>query len=93
MLPKQLLVVIGLLLLLPFAYAAKPPVFSTDDGAIRGYDPVAYFTESQPAMGSTDYTFEWMGQTFKFASAENRALFEANPETYAPRLSFRTTLV
>ncbi len=85
MLRKQLLVVIGLLLLLPLAYAGKPPVFATSDGAIRGYDPVAYFTESKPTKGSDQYTFEWKGETFKFASAENLALFEADPEKYAPQ--------
>lgn len=85
MLRKQLLVVIGLLLLLPLAYAGKPPVFATSDGAIRGYDPVAYFTEGKPTKGNNDYTFEWMGEKFKFASAENLALFEADPEKYAPQ--------
>ncbi len=85
MLRKQLLVVIGLLLLLPLAYAGKPPMFATSDGAIRGYDPVAYFIESKPTKGSDQYTFEWKGETFKFASAENLALFKADPEKYAPQ--------
>ncbi|MEE8625805.1 MAG: YHS domain-containing (seleno)protein [Acidiferrobacterales bacterium] len=85
MLRKQLLVVIGLLLLLPLAYAGKSPVFATSDGAIRGHDPVAYFTERKPTKGSNQYTFEWKGEKFKFASAENLALFEANPEKYAPQ--------
>ncbi len=85
MLRKQLLVVIGLLLLLPLAYAGKSPVFATSDGAIRGHDPVAYFTERKPTKGSNQYTFEWKGEKFKFASAENLALFEANPEKHAPQ--------
>ncbi len=85
MLRKQLLVVVGLLLLLPLAYAGKPPVFATIDGAIRGYDPVAYFTKGKPTKGSDQYTFEWKGEKFKFASAENLALFEVNPEKYAPQ--------
>ncbi len=85
MLRKQLLVVFGLLLLLPLAYAGKPPVFATSDGAIRGYDPVAYFTEGKPTKGSDQYTFEWKGEKFKFASAENLALFEANPKKHAPQ--------
>ena len=85
MLQKQLVVVIGLLLLLPLAYAGKPPVFAAGDGAIRGHDPVAYFTNGKPTKGNNDYTFEWMGQKFRFASAENLALFKASPEKYAPQ--------
>jgi YHS domain-containing protein len=85
MLRKQLLGVIGLFLLLPLAYAGKSPIFATSDGAIRGHDPVAYFTEGKPTKGSDQHTFEWQGEKFKFASAENLALFKANPEKYAPQ--------
>ena len=66
--------------------AALEPVFSTSSGgAIRGYDPVAYFTEGRPVEGKSAHRFEWMGATWSFASAENRAAFEADPEKYAPR--------
>ena len=68
------------------AAAALEPVFSTSSGgAIRGYDPVAYFTEGRPVEGKSAHRFEWMGATWSFASAENRAAFEADPEKYAPR--------
>ncbi|MEE4118850.1 MAG: YHS domain-containing (seleno)protein [Paracoccaceae bacterium] len=53
--------------------------------AIRGYDPVAYFTEGRPVEGSSDFELEWNGATWRFASAEHRALFEADPERYAPQ--------
>ena len=78
---------IGLLSLIVVTavYAAKPPVFATSEGAIKGYDPVAYFTEGKPVKGSDQYTFEWMGATYKFANAENRALFEADADKYAPQ--------
>ncbi|MBP5856133.1 YHS domain-containing protein [Marivibrio halodurans] len=52
--------------------------------AIEGTDPVAYFTESRPVEGSSDFSVEWNGAEWHFASAENRALFEADPEKYAP---------
>ena len=66
--------------------SALEPVFSTTfGGAIRGYDPVAYFTEGRPVEGQSAHRFEWMGATWSFASAENRAAFEAEPEKYAPR--------
>ena len=85
MIKKHLLGLIAPVLLITSAYAGKPPIFTTSEGAIRGYDPVAYFTESNPIEGSDKHTFEWKGATFKFASAENLALFEANPEKYAPQ--------
>ena len=53
--------------------------------AIEGYDPVAYFEEGKPVEGDSDYAHEWMGATWYFASAENRDLFAADPEKYAPQ--------
>ncbi|MFT5896352.1 MAG: YHS domain-containing protein [bacterium] len=53
--------------------------------AVRGYDTVAYFTEARPATGSADHTLQWQGATWQFASADNQALFEADPEKYAPQ--------
>ena len=70
--------------LLPAQYAASP-VFSEDGLAIRGTDPVAYFTEGQPRQGREDLSFEWTGATWRFASAENRDAFKADPVAYAPQ--------
>lgn len=36
-------------------------------------------------MGKDEYTVEWNGTTWKFASAANRDKFTANPEQYAPQ--------
>lgn len=55
------------------------------DTAIKGYDPVAYFTQGRATKGSDDFTTEWSGATWKFANAEHLARFEANPEQYAPQ--------
>ena len=51
--------------------------------AIRGYDPVAYFTEQKPVKGSEQFRYSWMGATWLFASAANRDQFAANPAQYA----------
>ncbi|HEX6318414.1 MAG TPA: YHS domain-containing (seleno)protein [Burkholderiales bacterium] len=67
------------------ALAQKAPVFSDASGAIRGYDPVAYFTEGRPVKGSKEFTHRWNGAEWRFASAENRARFAAAPEKYAPQ--------
>ncbi len=53
--------------------------------AIRGYDPVAYFTENQPVEGTSSYSYEWNGAVWQFASAENREAFARNPEAFAPQ--------
>jgi YHS domain-containing protein len=77
----------GLLILFfaPLAFAGEAPVFSTEEGAIRGYDPVAYFTVGKPVQGKDQFTTKWQGATFKFSSAENLALFKAEPTAYAPQ--------
>ena len=67
------------------ALAAKPPVFSDRNGAISGYDPVAYFTQGAPVKGSKEFRHEWRGATWSFASAANRDKFAAEPEKFAPQ--------
>ena len=66
------------------AMAAEPEVYSYDGLAIRGADPVAFFSRQEPVIGSADMTLMWRGATWAFASAENRTAFEADPERYAP---------
>ncbi len=67
------------------ALAAQPEVFSTDGIAINGYDPVAYFTEGRPVEGSDAHQSDYMGASFRFASAANKATFDADPAAYAPQ--------
>ena len=56
-----------------------------EDGiALRGYDPVAYFTEGEPIKGQEVYSFAWKEATWHFVTAENRDLFSHEPEKYAP---------
>jgi YHS domain-containing protein len=61
-------------------------IFADENGiAIRGTDPVAYFTEGRPVQGNSNFSHQWMNATWHFASAENRDRFAANPEQYAPQ--------
>jgi hypothetical protein len=62
--------------------AAKSP---TDALAIKGYDSVAYFKDSKAIKGSESFTFPWHNMTWYFSSKENRDLFAASPEKYAPQ--------
>ena len=52
---------------------------------IRGYDPVAYFTEGRPVPGRSDLSAEHGGGKYLFASPANRDTFKANPEAYVPQ--------
>lgn len=70
----------------PAVAADEDPVFTTRGNlAIRGYDPVAYFTERKAVKGSRDFGHDWQGATWRFATAENRDIFAADPERYAPQ--------
>ena len=66
---------------------AEPPIYTSrfSNLAVQGHDPVAYFTEGQPVKGSADFTTEYMGAEFRFASAANRDAFVADPAKYAPQ--------
>lgn len=53
--------------------------------ALDGYDPVSYFTETEPQPGSADLEYIWSGVPWYFASAANRDIFMRAPEIYAPQ--------
>ncbi len=53
--------------------------------AIEGYDPVAYFTDGKPTRGLPEFEFQWDEHRYRFASAEHRDLFKADPVRYAPQ--------
>ncbi len=55
-----------------------------NDVILAGHDAVAYFTESKPVLGSAEFTAQHNGAVYRFASAENRDTFRANPDKYAP---------
>ncbi|PZO01446.1 MAG: hypothetical protein DCF30_07430 [Hyphomicrobiales bacterium] len=70
----------------PLASTGKPvnTLGSPEGVAIGGYDPVAYFREGGPRKGSPNHVVKHGGATWHFVSAENRALFAADPERYKP---------
>ena len=66
--------------------SSTQPVVYVDNGiAIRGADPVAYFEQGGFVQGVSEYSYEWDGATWHFASADNRDLFISNPKQYAPQ--------
>ncbi|MEO9482986.1 MAG: YHS domain-containing (seleno)protein [Ekhidna sp.] len=75
-----------LIILLTFSsFAQKSKIYTTTDGAIKGYDPVAYFVQGEPVKGEDKFTFEWKDTDWYFGSQENLDAFKENPEKYAPQ--------
>jgi YHS domain-containing protein len=56
-----------------------------DGPALRGYDAVAYFTENKPVQGKPEFSHSYNGANWRFATAQNRDAFAANPAKYAPQ--------
>ena len=50
--------------------------------ALRGYDPVAYFSAGKPTLGDARYSAKFNGATYHFASAANLKMFKASPAAY-----------
>ncbi|MEL6233752.1 MAG: YHS domain-containing (seleno)protein [Pseudomonadota bacterium] len=67
------------------AFAREPDTFQVDGLAIRGIDPVAYFTDAAPVEGSADYALTHNGAEWRFVSAANKSAFEADPVKYGAR--------
>lgn len=51
---------------------------------LKGADVVAYFTQSKYVQGDVNFKSDFEGVTFRFSSAENKALFDKEPEKYLP---------
>lgn len=64
---------------------ATPVNVDASGVAVRGYDPVAYFTDGKAVAGQSAFEFTWSGATWRFASAANRDAFAKRPERYAPQ--------
>ena len=52
---------------------------------LQGHDVVAYFTQGKHAPGSAQIKSVHEGVTFRFASAEHKALFDKEPARYLPQ--------
>ena len=69
---------------------ALTPVNAVADGSdervmLKGYDVVAYFTQGQHRLGQAQIKSVFEGVTFRFATAEHKALFDAGPARYLPQ--------
>jgi hypothetical protein len=67
------------------ALAAGPDINATITGlALRGYDPVAYFTDGRPVLGDFTITAQHDGATYRFASEDHKERFLKDPAKYLP---------
>ena len=71
----------------PAVWANQDPIYTgtLSDLAVRGYDPVAYFTDGKPVEGNRAHSCEWQGANWRFANVENLEAFKADPAKYAPQ--------
>ena len=53
--------------------------------ALRGYDPVSYFTDDAPNLGSSEYSVSHEGAIYWFTSAQHRDAFLGAPDDYLPQ--------
>ena len=67
------------------ATAQRSAVFAPEGKAIKGYDPVAFFTDAKPVKGADSLTYKWQDATWLFSSRANMESFKAAPEKYAPQ--------
>ncbi len=55
--------------------------------ALKGYDPVAYFTEGKPVKGASGNSVDFDDARYLFSSAKNKSTFVADPEKYLPQFA------
>jgi hypothetical protein len=68
-----------------FAVGASAAIAEDVPLAIKGYDPVAYFTLGKPTKGVPEFAYDWDDHRYLFVSAEHRDRFKAEPVRYAPQ--------
>jgi YHS domain-containing protein len=75
----------AVLLCLTCKVLAQPiNVNATDGLALEGYDPVSYYEEGGPELGSGNHTATYQGIIYQFASERHRKAFEEDPRLFLP---------
>lgn len=96
MINKLLFGLIGLVILIPtslfFGFKISPlgwglmqPVNNDGGIALRGYDPVAYFTDDKAIPGDPEKGLLINGMVYRFSSEENKLMFKTFPDRYFPQ--------
>lgn len=82
---KKIMGFIMVLLVAGALRAQKQEIFAPEGKALRGYDPVAFFTKAMPVHGFDSLSTEWKSVKWLFSSKENLESFKRNPEKYEPQ--------
>lgn len=80
---------ISFLLVSGFAFAQdqqRLQQFNLEKGlAVKGYDPVAYFTQNKAVKGKAEFAVIHQGVKYYFSSNANKEEFKKNPAKYEPQ--------
>lgn len=84
----MIMIALLILVMIPASCTKTPssPINAEPGGvAIKGFDPVAYFTVGKPVKGNEQFAYSWNGATWLFSNKEHQDLFIQEPEKYAPQ--------
>lgn len=82
---KYLLILFTVIALTPVFAQTKSLLNLDKEGvAIRGHDPVAFFTEKKAVKGKPEVYATYKGALYYFASKENKNQFLKEPTKYEP---------
>ncbi len=59
-------------------------VYTTRNGAIDGYDVVAFFTDNKPVKGVSQFSCVYQGSNWYFSDKHHLNMFLNDPQKYAP---------
>jgi hypothetical protein len=79
--------IVRVVLIAVFLHATSVGAADPATLAIRGYDPVAYFSDQRAIPGVAAHEYVWDEHVWRFTSAAHRALFAADPVKYAPQFA------
>ncbi|HEV2678734.1 MAG TPA: YHS domain-containing (seleno)protein [Aliidongia sp.] len=69
----------------PVSFVAHTGVINMSEGlALKGYDPVAYFTDGRAVPGDPGLSTSFDGAVWRFESLAHRRAFLAHPSRYEP---------
>lgn len=84
---RHAILIVPMLAAALFAASARSGAMEEAPLAIKGYDPVAYFTAGKPMPGLPQFEYDWDEHRYRFSRAEHRELFKADPVRYAPQFA------
>ncbi len=69
----------------PLSWNIYGEVNTSDNVAIDGFDPTTYHLSSAVQKGKDSISYHWKDADWHFVSEENRSMFQADPEKFAPQ--------